>query len=403
MKKTREKSFAKEIVRAPSQGLAVRSAAIVTRGLRDLARDSNWRVKRAFAGDSARLAISPAGQVCAVSHFAVQGTERLAVYDIESGALSLALSVAGEKAACPEETPAALAWSPAGRHLVAAWGGWRRELHAFDLHERRFQGVCGGFSEFPTWLAWSETGKYFAAASAGGPQAGLRLWTSAPDVAGQMPVAGNPASELNAAAWDRSSKPAPLPEKTAAEAPDDPADAPAAPLPPGGETDEESFRGFGRLAFRPDEQQLAAVAEIEGDWADDSVVLLEMPALRKQNVFNAAGHITDVAWTCDSRQLIVCSAGQAFRVAPDRGEPEPLPFGAELCACHPHLPLGLCFSSWLKNSAKGRLFLVDLGRMEVFDERPAEGVAGLRWSADGSTAYAVTREGLAYIYEPPLL
>ncbi len=80
-----------------------------------------------------------------------------------------------------------------------------------------------------------------------------------------------------------------------------------------------------------------------------------------------------------------------------------LPFGAELCAVHPHLPLCLCFSSWLKNSAKGRLFLVDLNRLAVFDEYAAEGVVNLRWSLDGSKAYAVTADGLAYIYEPPLL
>jgi hypothetical protein len=80
-----------------------------------------------------------------------------------------------------------------------------------------------------------------------------------------------------------------------------------------------------------------------------------------------------------------------------------LPFGAELCACHPHLPLCVCYSSWLKNSAKGRLFLVDLNRLEVFDEYAAEGIADLRWSADGSKAYAVTQDGMAYIYEPPLI
>ena len=403
MKKPREKSSAKQIVRAPSQALAVRSAAIVARGLRDLARDSNWRVKKVFTGKSPRLAISPAGQVCAVSHFAVQGTERLAVYDIESGTLSLALSVPGEKAACPPETPAALAWSPAGRQVVAAWGGWRPELHAFDLQEKKLQGVCSGFSEFPNWLAWSETGKYFAAGSAGGPQARLRLWTAAPDVAGKMPLTKDPVSEFNAAAWARASEAAASREKKAEDAPHQPGEATLGPPPPAGETDEDAFRGFGRMAFRPDEKQLASVVEIEGDWADDSVVLLGLPSLRDQNVFNAPGHITDIAWTCDSRQLILCSAGQAFRAAPESVEPEPLPFGAELCVCHPSLPLGLFFSSWLKNSAKGRLFLVDLGSMEVFDEHPAEGIAGLRWSADGSKAYALTREGLAYIYEPPLL
>jgi len=82
---------------------------------------------------------------------------------------------------------------------------------------------------------------------------------------------------------------------------------------------------------------------------------------------------------------------------------EPLPFGAELCVCHPQLPLCVCFSSWLKNSAKGRLFLADLNRQTVFDEYAAVGVMVLRWSLDGSKAYAVTRDGMAYIYEPPLI
>ena len=42
-------------------------------------------------------------------------------------------------------------------------------------------------------------------------------------------------------------------------------------------------------------------------------------------------------------------------------------------------------------------------RLTVFDEYAAEGVVDLRWSLDGSKAYAVTAAGLAYIYEPPLL
>ena len=60
-------------------------------------------------------------------------------------------------------------------------------------------------------------------------------------------------------------------------------------------------------------------------------------------------------------------------------------------------------ASWLRNSAKGRLFVADLTSLAVFDEYAAEGVADLRWSLDGSKAYAVTSDGLAYIYEPPLL
>jgi hypothetical protein len=39
----------------------------------------------------------------------------------------------------------------------------------------------------------------------------------------------------------------------------------------------------------------------------------------------------------------------------------------------------------------------------MFDEYAAEGIVDLRWSADSSKAYAMTRDGMAYIYEPPLI
>jgi hypothetical protein len=77
--------------------------------------------------------------------------------------------------------------------------------------------------------------------------------------------------------------------------------------------------------------------------------------------------------------------------------------GVQTCALPIYLPLCICYSSWLKNSAKGRLFLVDLGRGTMFDEYAAEGIVDLRWSVDGSKAYAMTRDGMAYIYEPPLI
>ncbi len=98
---TQEKSPAKQIVRAPAQALAVRSAALVTRGLRDLARDSNWLIKKVFTGRSSQLVISPAGEVCALSPMVRQGTERIALYDIERGVPTLALVVPGEPDVCP--------------------------------------------------------------------------------------------------------------------------------------------------------------------------------------------------------------------------------------------------------------------------------------------------------------
>jgi WD40 repeat protein len=382
-----EKSSRKQIVPAGSQALAVRSSALVARGLRDLARNSNWLIKKVFAGRSPHLAISPTGQLTAISpqvqHAARPGQQRAVLYDIELSMPTLALSVPGESPAPAADSPAAFAWSPTARYLVAAWSAWQPQLHCFDLHAKMLLGTFGEYREFPDSIGWSDTGKYFAAASSGGKAASLRLWQAnrrdGDAVAQQGPFAGSPAGEVGV---PNSIEPQQYGEEFA---------------------EEGAFRGYGRIAFSPDEHLLAAVVEIQGDWADDSIALFDVPSLQNQRAFGAQGHITDLTWTPDSKQIVYCAAGQAYRLEVDSVFFEPLPFGAELCVCHPHLPLCVCFSSWLKNSAKGRLFLADLGRQTVFDEYAAEGVVDLRWSLDGSKAYAVTRDGMAYIYEPPLI
>lgn len=372
---TREKSSPRHIVPASSQALTVRSAALVTRGLRDLARDSNWLIKKIFTGRAPHLSVSPAGQVVAISQHVRYGTQRAALYDIELSVPTMALSVPGEPDGCPQSAPAVFAWSPTARYLVAGWGAWQSDLHSFDLHGKMYLGSFGRFQTFPSCLAWSDTGKYFASANLGGKAASLRLWQA--DSSGVF--AGSPQSEVGLPEWIE-------PQQAGDEF-----------------ADEGAFRGYGRTSFSPDEKVLASVVETKGDWADDSIVLLETPTLRNQSTFNGQGHITDLTWTPDSRTIVYCAAGQAYHLPTETMDFQPLAFGAELCACHPHLPLCLCFSSWLKNSAKGRLFLADLTRQTVFDEYAAEGVVDLRWSLDGSRAYAVTNDGLAYIYEPPLL
>lgn len=385
---TNEKSAARQIVPAGSQALAVRSSALVVRGLRDLARDSNWLIKKVFSGRSPHLAISPTGQLSAVSPqiphggqpYAQRGQQRVVLYDIEMSVPTLALSAPGELPVAATDLPALFAWSPTARHLVAAWGAWQHELHMFDLHGKLFLGGFGQYRNFPSCLAWSDTGIYFVAATSGGKAASLRLWQARRDAtAQQAPLADPPSAEVGV---PNSIEPQQYGEEFA---------------------EEGAFRGYGRTAFSPDERSLASVVEIQGDWADDSIVLFDAPSLQNQRAFGAQGHITDLTWTPDSQQIVYCAAGQAYRLEVSSLFFEPLPFGAELCVCHPHLPLCVCFSSWLKNSAKGRLFLTDLSRQTIFDEYPAEGVADLRWSLDGSKAYAVTRDGMAYIYEPPLI
>jgi WD40 repeat protein len=370
-----------QIVPTASRGLALRSAALVVRGLRDMARDSNWLIKKVFPGYTPRLAISATGALSLIAPPDHGGSQRVVLYDIERTGPTLALAAPQETAAAAagaaaQDVLAAFAWSPSARHLVAAWGAWQPALHIFDLHGKMLLGTFGNFKNFPACLAWSGAGNFFAAASAGGKGASLRLWQAE---AGALPFAQLPTKEMGVPdGFERQTYEAEFGE-------------------------EGAFGGYGRTAFSPDENILASVIEIRGDWADDSIVLADVPALRTHNVFQAQGHITDLTWTPDSRQIIYCAAGQAYRLDVESLTFEPQPFGAELCVCHPHLPLCICYSSWLKNSAKGRLFLVDLSRQTMFDEYAAEGIVDLRWSVDGSKAYAMTRDGMAYIYDPPLI
>jgi WD40 repeat protein len=394
---THEKPPAKQIVHAPSRGLAVRSAAIVARGLRDLTRNSNWLVQRVFTGRSPYLSISPAGQVCAISSWVQQDTERLAIYDIERDfdrdgdrkGTGLMVTVPGEQPSTRAGLPAVFAWSPTGRLLVTAWDAWPRELHTFDLRSKGFLGGFGKYSTFPSALAWSDDGKYFAAASSRGTHAALRLWTAGSD-ARENPFSGDAAKGVAL-----SDLAALIGRPEAMSSPRSQSDE--------GPSDEVRAAGFGRLAFSSAGDVLATAVETEGEWADDAIVLMDVPAFAARRAFPVQGHVTDLSWTFDGRQLIFCSAGQAYSLTKGAADPVALPFGAELCACHPYLPLCLCFSSWLKNSAKGRIFMADLSQLTVLDEHAATGIVDLRWKLDGSKAYAVTADGLAYVYEPPLL
>jgi WD40 repeat protein len=365
------------IVRATGGALAVRSAALVARGLRDLARDANWLTTKVFSGRSPQVSISSRGQVCAVAPHTKGEPQRLVVYDPERGTPALALSVPNEAVSFGSSlgARAAFAWSPSAQFLVVAWGLWELALHLFDMHGKTFVGTFGEFAEFPRCIRWSELGSCFAL-SGGGRDGPLEFWT-----------AQSSSTVLVGPALRRIGPPELAPPQQN----------------PGEPVDEGAFAGYGRLAFSPNDSLLAAAVEISGEWADDWILLANLPSFEQRSLIPAQGHITDLTWMPDSRHLLYCGSGQAFRVdiESDSPESESLPFGAELIACHPQRPLCVCFSSLLKNSAKGRLFLVDLDTMETLDEHSAENVADLRWSADAGKAYAVTPDGLAFTYEPP--
>jgi WD40 repeat protein len=365
----------RELARTGPQGLAVRSAALIRRGLRDLSRDSNWLVRKVFHGPVSHAAISPDGQVCTFLPQIRTGAHNLTLFDVDRCVATLNLGTSSD----PDEpdSPAPFAWSPDGRYLLRARGSRGSELQLFDLHAKILAGAFGNFAHMPSDVAWSASGRLVASACRGW-SASLDLW--------QMQTPPTPGRAV--ASRVRQLR---IPEWLELQSTD-------------GESSEAgAFSGYGHAAFSPNEQLLAVSVEIGGEWADDLIVFLDAATLEKKSVFEAQGRVSDLAWSNDGQRLVYCSAGQAYGIDPLSAECSSLPFGGEQCAWHPHLPICLFYSSLLKSSAKGRLFLADMNRIIVFDEYPADGVLDLRWSADGSKAYAITNDGLAYIYEPELL
>lgn len=364
----------KQIVHSHSQGLAVRSATLVARGLRDLTRSSSWLTKKLFEGHSPQISVSSTGQVCAIA--SPLTAPDVLIYDIEGKQAVQTMAVPNARLTSATDVRAAFAFSPTARHIVAASTAWQSRLHILDRQKNAFLGAFGEFSSLPRRLAWSNAEKYFAMATADAKSPVVRLWQAT-----ENPVffAGEPMSTTAASAsMERQTYEAEF-------------------------GDEGAFSGYGCTVFGPDDKSLATVVEFKGDWADDSILFMSVPSLEKRNVHSARGHVTHLTWKPDSGQIVYCASGQAYRLTTSTNDAEELPFGAEMCEYHPELPVCLCFSSWVKGSSRGRLFLVDMKRLTVYDEREAEDIDDLRWSLDGTKAFAITRDGVAYVYEPSVI
>ncbi len=361
-----------EIVPAQNRAITVLSSPLVLRGLRELPHNSRWTVRQVFPEARTYLAMSSDGRLAAYSAASRELSQRIEIADIEVTSAPKVIVVPDEPFVARPDFPAAFAWSPKGKLLVAASGTWQPELHLFDVHAGKFAGRFGPFRVYPARLYWSESGKYFVASSDGSANATLTLWMAA-----DSPEEFEPLCEMN-----NSSVPGVL------GANDD--------------SGEANFFGYGAVAFRPDERFLIATLEYDGDWSDDLLLLIRLPDFEIAAQFETAGQVTQLSWQADSSAVIFCASGQAYSLDPATGEINSLPFAAEMCQCHPSRPLCAFYNSWLKNSAAGRIFIADLRTNTVIDECRAEGIADLRWSSDGRTLYCVARDGLAYIFDCPV-
>jgi hypothetical protein len=373
---TIEKPQAGLVVRkSGAQALAMRSAALVKRGLHDLSRESNWTRKPAFVGKASKVAVSARGLVCAISADSRKTPPRVTVYDLHNSYGQLALSVPGETPALAKHLPASFAWSANSRYLAGAWAAWQPSIHVFDLDGKEFAGAFGKFQQLPSHVVWSPDSAYIAAATTG-KTAALRVW---PSGAADRQIQDAPLGEAGVPDWlERQTYEAEFGE-------------------------EGAFHGYGKTVFSRDGTQLASVVEIQGEWADDAILLAHVPSLKRVNSFQAQGHVSDLTWLASGRAIVFCAAAQAYVLNLATFESEQLSFDAEICAAHPTLPLLACYTSWQKDAAKGHLFIADLRTNTRYDQCEAEGVAEITWSEDGSRAYAVSKDGMAYIYEPEIL
>ncbi|HKF51493.1 MAG TPA: WD40 repeat domain-containing protein [Candidatus Acidoferrales bacterium] len=367
---TRSKRPSEEITRAQTKAITVLSSSLVLRGIREFPQASRWNVRQAFVSAGSDVSISPLGRVAAYSTATRESSQRIEIADLETSVQPVQIVIPDEPFIAHPDFPAAFAWAPDERNLVAASGTWQSELHLFDPRAGAFLGRFGAFRVYPTHLCWSDGGQYFAAASDGSEHAKLTLW-----MPGIAPEKFDPLCEMDRNVFAES------------------------PAPDTDDGDQGNFYGFGATAFRPDERMLATVLEFDGDWSDDSILFVRVPTLEIVKKFETTGHVTQLSWSGDGRRLVFCSSGQAYSLDSDSEAITSLPFAAEMCQCHPTLPLCGFYNSWLKNSAAGRIFVADLQRSVVIDECRAEGIGDIRWSSDGRTFYAVARDGTAYLFD----
>lgn len=366
---------AREIVRSPqASAITVLSSSLVLRGLREFPQTSRWNVKQVFTDPRQYLSVSPRGHVAAYSAATRELSQRIEICDLELTGAPSVIGIPDEPLVARPDFPAAFAWSPAGESLIAASGTWQPELHCFDARAAKFTGRFAPFRVFPAHLVWSSSGKYFIASSDGSDNATLMLW-----MGGSSLDEFEPLSELDRGTFADASE-------------------------GNNETDDRGrFWGFGAAAFCANDKLLATVLEFDGEWSDDSIVLVRPPTLETMGRFDTMGHVTDLCWLSDARHLVFCASGQVYSLDSVNGTTYALPFAAELCHCHPSLPICAFYNSWLRSSAKGRIFIADLQRNTIVDECWAEGIASLRWSDDGHSLYAVAQNGTAYFYERPLV
>jgi len=359
-----------ELATRKTQSLAVRTASLVRRGLRDLTPDMHWRARKVSSARDGAVAVSPFGRMAALQ--TPRGRVSLTVEDLENETEIEALPLQIDSVTEPGLGIYVARWSPDGRFLLVASPDWSPEAHLFDVEALS----CVHTYPIPSLddsFAWSPNGALFGLASAA--ECTVNIW-----------LCRNAAPELDDVPHG-SLDPSLAIRNDSAEAQ------------PG---DVAVLSGFGPMAFSSVGGLVAVALRFPEEWADDHILLASAPSMTSGTIVPIQGNATDMSWDARGENLIYCAGGKVFAANLESRGIIPLPFNAEICRCHPIAPVCACYSSWLKHSANGRLFITEMRTGRVLDECDAEGVVDLCWSVDGERVFAATRDGLAYIYDRSL-